>query len=76
MIYKTEIWKVQRPIVTNDPEPQVLIYNEDRSRQGSVPLTAEIAQLFNDDEYKIFIHGTIAEDGQIEFEEPAEWQEW
>ena len=76
MTFKTEIWKLQRPIVTNEPESMIFMYNKDRSKLGTFPMTPEIRQLFMDDEHKIFVHGTINEDGQVNFEEPAEWQEW
>lgn len=31
------IVKVQLPLYTNEPQPMVLIYNEDRSIEGMVP---------------------------------------
>ena len=74
--FKTEIWKLQRPVFTNQPTSMVLMYNEDRSKEGSFPMTPEVLDLFDDDEYKMFVHGTISKDGQIEFEGEAEWQEW
>jgi hypothetical protein len=73
---KSEIWKVQRAITSSEEQPPILIYNKDRSKQGEIPATPEILDLFDDDEYKIFIQGTIGDDGQIEFEKHVDEKDW
>jgi hypothetical protein len=75
-MFKPEIWKVQRAITSSEEQPPILIYNKDRSKQGEIPATSGILKLFNDDEYKIFIQGTIGNDGQIEFEKHVDEEDW
>ncbi len=52
---KQEVFKFQRPIMTNDPSMPVLIYNEDRSIIGEFPLTKkEQRKVFSKGEYKTY----------------------
>jgi len=53
-----EIFKLQRPLATSEPIPQVLIYNETRSVTGQIPTTPALEGLF-EGEYKIFVWGTV-----------------
>jgi hypothetical protein len=71
-----QIFKLQRSIVTTEPDTQVLIYNEDRSYMGQLQMTPEVADLFPQYGSKIYIHGDIDEDGVIEFLNQAEQQDW
>jgi len=59
-----EIFKVQRALVSNEENPPVMIYNEDRSIMGNVPATQAVLDLFPPDEYKIFIKGSFS-NGEI-----------
>jgi hypothetical protein len=43
------IVKLQLPLVTTEPVPLALIYNEDRSYQVQVPVTAEIKRKMKGD---------------------------
>lgn len=72
---KIEIFKLQVPLVTTDPEPKALIYNEDRSAEGMFPVTSDILELM-DGEAKIFIYGQYEEDGTVTLIGNAPWQEW
>lgn len=49
-----EIFKVQRPLIGGD---EVLIYNEDRSVMGQFPPSNELLNMFDEDEYKIYVVG-------------------
>jgi len=35
---KPTVFKIQTPIVSNDPDPKAFVYNEDRSWEGAVPI--------------------------------------
>lgn len=54
MSKELEIFKVQRPLVGGD---EVLIYNEDRSIMGQFPPSNELLNMFDEDEYKIYVVG-------------------
>ncbi len=43
---QAEIFKMQRPLVTNDPEPKILVYNERRTWQGEIPDDIQYNELF------------------------------
>ena len=54
------IYKVQRPIIaTGDYE--VLCYNEDKTITGQFPPAKELLDMFDDDEYKIYVFGDYGE---------------
>ncbi len=59
-----EIFKVQRPLVSNEENPPIMIYNEDRSIMGHIPATQDVLDLFPPDEFKIFIKGSFS-GGQV-----------
>lgn len=54
------IFKLQRSLVSNEADPPVLIYNEDRSIMDQVPATQDILDLFPPDVFKIFIKGSFS----------------
>ncbi len=77
-----QIFKVQLPIVTTDPSPKALVYNEDRSIYTKVAITAELLEDFTEavespggGPAKTFWYGELV-GTQFQFEEPAPWQEW
>ena len=80
-----EIFKLQRPLVSTEPQVMVMIYNEDRSKEGFLPATPEVLDLFPEepiweeglqvDPYKIFVYGTFHY-GEIDIVEIAPWQDW
>lgn len=54
-VIEPEIFKFQRPIMTNDPSMPVLFYNEDQSIIGEFPLTEKERQkVFSKGEYKTY----------------------
>ena len=67
---KKQMFKIQRPIFTNDPSPTVLIYNKDRSIEDQLPMTEEVLKLFPPIDsqgprwtgYKVFCEGIYNED--------------
>lgn len=71
----TTVLKIQLPIVTTDPEPKALIYNEDKSIETWVKVEA-VVKLFKEDEFKIFMYGEF-HNGIIQLTgQRAPWQEW
>lgn len=83
-----EIFKLQRPVIQlgrlgSENTCDVLIYNEDRSCEGIVAMDfSQVQKLFNSNELKTFWYGTQVpsiknpKNVQIEFSEPAKWQDW
>ncbi len=71
-----EIFKLQRPIVTNRPDQQILVYNKDRSKIGQFGADTHVMKLFGMG-LKVFLWGTWnPETGQIELHKEAPWQKW
>lgn len=66
------IVKVQLPL---GGEPMVLVYNQDRSVIGHVPLTTEVQECFADGEMKAFFHARMR-GTELEIQGRAPWQEW
>ena len=54
------VFKIQRPIMTNG-NYEVLCYNEDRTIMGLFPPSKELLDMFEEDEYKIYVNGTYDE---------------
>ena len=68
------IFKVQVPLVTNDPNPQALIYDKKREEDHFVPVTEWLlAQMQG--QPKLYFYGYI--DGEtVVLTEIAPWQDW
>lgn len=54
------VFKIQRPIITNG-NYEVLCYNEDKTIMGQFPPSKELMDMFEEDEYKIYVNGTYDE---------------
>ncbi len=72
----SEIWKVQRSLFSTEANQQVLIYNEDKSKEGQMDMTPEVEKLFPPDEHKIFVYGTMNAAGEVDIGDFAPWQDW
>lgn len=72
---KVECFKLQRPLNVTSSTPMVLIYNEDRSLYGEMPLTNEVLQLMGDS-FKIYVSGFIDSKGVLHIEEKVGRQGW
>jgi len=72
---KVECFKLQRPLNVAGSIPMVLIYNEDRSQYGEIPITKEIIQLMGDS-FKIYVSGFIDSNGMLHIEEKVGRQGW
>ena len=69
------IIKVQRPLFTTEPNPQVLVYNQDRSICQQFPFTEELQELFRDDVLKLYFEATIR-NGELTLVNNIEQQDW
>ncbi len=59
------IFKIQLPLSTSLKIPEALIYNEDRSVMGQIPITEDLRSLFPPGVFKIFVTGTIDDEGAL-----------
>lgn len=72
---KTQIFKIQKPIHSSDPNASCLIYNKDRSAYGEVELTPELSALMGSS-YKIYVRGYMDEKGLLNIEQKIPRQRW
>ena len=74
-----EIFKVQLPLMTTDPEPKALAYNRTESCMFDITVSKELVKRFHG-ETKLFfwITWTERKDGSIgvDMNHEAPWQEW
>lgn len=54
------VFKIQRPIICSG-QYEVLCYNRNRSIIGQFPPSKELLDMFEEDEYKIYVNGTFDE---------------
>lgn len=71
----TTVWKVQKPLGSNDPIPKALFYNKTREYQGFMEYNDGLQRLFGDD-LKQYWYGTYYSDGTLELKEQVEEQPW
>lgn len=56
---RRQIWKLQRPLMTNMPVLEVMAYTEGRENMALIPMTDyEIEELFGD-ELKVYVSGRV-----------------
>lgn len=70
-----EVFKLQRPMATNDPEPKMLVYNQTRSWQGEIALNQDMYNFFGDS-YKKYVRAYIDEQGRLNIVEGITNQDW
>jgi len=79
--YKRIIVKVQTPVVTSEPHPMALVYNEDRSIFDQFPITAQLLKILKG-ELKSYWFADLVPDPQkpkafqVSIVKKAPWQEW
>jgi len=79
--YKRIIVKVQTPIVTSEPHPMVLVYDQGKSVFDQFPLTAQLLKILKG-EPKTFWYADLIPDPQkdgafkVSIVKRAPWQEW
>jgi hypothetical protein len=72
--------KVQLPVFSNESTPLALIYNEDRSIHGQLPLTRSLELLMKDDatgetRLRAYFEATVR-DGSLVLGREVEEQDW
>ena len=65
--YKSEVFKIQRPMASSFSTSLILIYNKSRSVYAQVPMTQEIAKMMGTD-YKIYVKGHIDNSGILQID--------
>jgi len=79
---RSHILKVQIPIVTTEPDPVILVYNQDRSIEAMLPLTPKVRRFLKGKLKSFWVAHAVpdlkAGNGkyQICLDRPAPWQEW
>lgn len=71
---KTKIYKIQRPIygdMTN-----CFIYDEKREDVFELPMDSIISSLFDNDEFKVYVNGSIDSNGMFMIGDKVEKYDW
>lgn len=63
---KKEVFKIQRPLMTNHAVPHVLVYNESRSVQVEFPAVGDITTYFGKGDLKVYVEGYVDGNGQLQ----------
>jgi hypothetical protein len=69
------IVKVQMPIASNHDEPEVMVYNEDRSVMQQFPLSDDLREIMGE-ELKKYFYAHTGMDGFLHLDGEAPAQEW
>lgn len=77
----TQIWKLQRPLMSTGSMTEILIYNEDRSALGRIEVGQQWIDQYFGSSPKIYVRGYQNEAGQLAFQPsdiivPEEWPAW
>lgn len=75
-LYEPMMLKVQRPIATNGPDKQLLIYNEDRSLQEQMVFDDPNLYSWFGDDYKMYVSARLWCNGQLQLIAREEDQPW
>lgn len=59
MFSRKQIWKLQRPIRTNEDFPTIMAYTENKAQMAMIPMDEEIIDELFGDELKIYVRGTV-----------------
>lgn len=75
MFKRKQIWKLQRPLATNDPYPCVMAYTEGKVQMAMIPMPDEMMDEIFGDELKIYVRGTVV-NGILKVDKIVEEQDW
>lgn len=74
---KKQIFKFQRPIITDDPSEPILVYNKDQSIMNQLSVPEDMMKvLFPDGELKSYWRCKPCKDGMLELLEWEMEQDW
>lgn len=54
-----KIWKLQRPLATNETPPMVMAYTEGKANMAMIPMGEELIDELFKDELKIYVKATV-----------------
>lgn len=72
---KQEVFKVQVPLHSSEPNPPVLVYNRSRSIYFTLGMTEQIKQLCGN-KYKIYVLGYIDDNDVFQIISKVKEQRW
>jgi len=75
MFQKHKIWKLQRPLVSNEEFPTVMAYTEGRENVAMLPMPEEIMDDLFGDELKIYVKAKVV-NGVLKMKHLVEEQDW
>lgn len=75
MFKRKQIWKLQRPIMTNEEFPTVMAYTEGKGQIAMIPMGEEAMDEIFGDELKIYVYGTVV-NGILKVNRYADEQDW
>lgn len=75
MFKKYDIWKLQRPLVSNEEFPTVMAYTEDKVKMAMIPMPEEVMDEIFGDELKIYAKATVV-NGVLKVKHLVEEQDW
>ncbi len=74
-----QIFKIQLPLATNDPQPKALVYNADRSIESMWPITQDLLNVMAGEVKRFFYCTVTAWDDtsdDVDLVADAPWQDW
>jgi len=70
-----KIWKLQRPIVSNEEFPTIMAYTEGKENVAMLPMPEDIMDELFGDELKIYVYARVV-NGILKMKHITEEQEW
>lgn len=75
MFKRYQIWKLQRPLASNDPHPCVMAYTEGKENMAMIPMPAEMMDEIFGDELKVYAKATVV-NGVLKVKRLVPEQDW
>lgn len=75
MLFKRKIWKLQRPLASNEEFPTVMAYTEGKANMAIIPMPEEMIDELFGDEPKIYARAKV-KNGVLNVREIVEEQDW
>jgi hypothetical protein len=75
MFKRKQIWKLQRPIVSNEAFPTVMAYTEDKDQLAMIPMPEEMMDEIFGDELKVYALATVV-NGVLKVKRLVPEQDW
>lgn len=75
MFKKHQIWKLQRPLASNEESPLVMAYTKKKTSMAMMPMPNEMVEEIFGEELKIYVKARIV-NGILKVKRRVEDQEW